>query len=81
MVEQKSSQSPGLVPELAGRTIQAIEDRVWACISLRLQRTWAKIKSSVMEINHAQKPRTFGEKVKDLTPAAEPKDDSRHRVL
>lgn len=81
LVEQKSSQSPGLVPALVGRTLQAIEDSVWACISLMLQSTWAKIKSSVLEIHHVQKTGTFGEKVKDLTPPAECKDDGRHTVL
>lgn len=81
LVEQKSSQSPGLVLELAGRTVQTVADRVWACISPRLQRTWAKIKSSVMDINQIQKTGTLGEKVKDLTPAAEPKGDSRQTVL
>lgn len=61
-VEQKPSQSPG--PDLVGSTVQAIEDSIWAYISLRLQRTWAKIKSSVLEIHHVRKAGTFGKKNK-----------------
>lgn len=64
--------------KLIGKTVQAIEDSVWEYISLRLQRTWAKIKSSILEIQHELKPGTLGEKVK--TPA-ESQDDSRHTVL
>lgn len=79
LVEQESSQSPG--PGLVGRTVQAIEDSVWAYISLRLQRTWSKIKSSVQETHHVQKKRTSGEQVKDLTPPSGSKDDSRNTVL
>lgn len=78
-VEQKPSQSPG--PDLVGSTVQAIEDSIWAYISLRLQRTWAKIKSSVLEIHHVQKAGTFGKKIKDLTPPAGSRDDGRHTAL